>query len=95
MHLTTLTTLLLPLLLSSVLAAPTPTGHDNANGGPLKVRQCGPGISAAACAAAEKCSPNINAANSCYQQEQEDDLMAQPEAEEEANEKEIACEGDC
>ena len=39
MHLTTLTALLLPLLLSSVLAAPTFTGHDNASNGALKVRQ--------------------------------------------------------
>ena len=32
------TTLLLPLLLSSVLAAPAAVGQDNANGGALEVR---------------------------------------------------------
>lgn len=65
MHLTTLATLFLPLLLSSVLAAPTPAGYDSANGDVLKVRQCGPGISQEACDAAEECSPDILATNSC------------------------------
>lgn len=85
MHLTTLTTLLLPLLFSSVLAAPTPAGHDNANGGALKIRQCGPGISAEACAAAEQCSPDINNPNSCYEQQaQQSQAQAWEEQEESA-----------
>lgn len=37
MHFATLTTLLIPLLLSSVLATPTPIRHENA----LVIRQCG------------------------------------------------------
>lgn len=41
MHSKILTTLLIPLLLSSVLAAPTPMKTDNANnGGALVVRRC-------------------------------------------------------
>ena len=57
MRSTTLTTLLLPLiLLSSVLAVPTPTGqNNNANGGALDVRSpeygydCGPQINLLEC----------------------------------------------
>ena len=47
----TLTTLLLPLLLSSVLATPIPAEHDNVKGDALAGRQttCGPGISADQC----------------------------------------------
>lgn len=38
MRLSNLTTLLVPILLSSVLAAPTPVRHDNVNGGALAAR---------------------------------------------------------
>ena len=56
MRSTTLTALLLPLILSSVLAVPTPTGqNNNANGGALEVRSpeygydCGPQINLLDC----------------------------------------------
>lgn len=38
MRLSNLTTLLVPILLSSVLAAPTPVRHDNVDGGALAAR---------------------------------------------------------
>lgn len=52
MRATTLTTLLLPFILSSVLAVPTPVGQNNAIGGALEVRaqeDCGESISLQEC----------------------------------------------
>lgn len=60
MHFATLTTLLIPLLLASVLATPTPVQRDSANGGTKARRQtdplgdqtgssCGPDIDEDAC----------------------------------------------
>lgn len=74
MRLTTLTALLLPLLLSSVLAAPTSTGHENASNGALKVRQsdCGPDMTVEECnKATAGCSDYYDAENNCSLEDQQ------------------------
>ena len=76
MHFTAFTALLLPLLLSSVLAVPTPAKHDNANGLKARDGECYGIGSEDSCEVAEQpqepCDPDINAVNSCYQQQMDE-----------------------